>query len=322
MILTRDNYYSLEADREYMSCSQYQKFQECEAKAMAILEGRWVEEEREAFLVGNYFHTAFESEEAHHEFILEHEDVIFKKAKKAAKLDDVPEKYAPYAQADQMIEVARKDPLIRSLIDMPGENEKIMTGKIYGVPWRIRLDKYVPDGRLIIDWKTCADINELRWSDAMREKVSFIDAFSYMMRAAVYTEVERQNAQKDADATFLIVAISKQKYPDKDVFMLNHRSRYDYELAQIKEKLPYFQAIKEGHMVPKRCGCCDYCRSTKVLQEIKPYYVLMPEFRGEKDDEYSSVRGQVPVLDNAPTAGGMDNVPAVPEADPVGAPLE
>jgi hypothetical protein len=104
--------------------------------------------------------------------------------------------------------------------------------------------------------------------------------------------------------------------------MLNHRSRYDYELAQIKEKLPYYQAIKEGHMVPKRCGYCDYCRATKVLQEIKPYYVLNPEFRGERDDEYSSLRGAGTVLDNAPPAGDMDDVPAMPEADPVGASLE
>ena len=64
MLLTRDNYYTPEADQEYFSCSQYQSFCECEAKAMAKIEGRWQDEPTEALLVGNYFHTYFEGPEA------------------------------------------------------------------------------------------------------------------------------------------------------------------------------------------------------------------------------------------------------------------
>lgn len=284
MVLTADNYYTPEADREYMSCSQYQRFCECEAKAMAVLEGRWVEEKREALLVGNYFHTAMESPEAHEAFIQEHYDDIFKKAKKK---DAPPEKYAPYVQADNMIAVARRDPLIASLLKMPGENEKIVTGALFGVPWRGRFDKYVANGRLIIDYKTVSNISELRWSDELRAKVTFIDSYGYMMRAAVYTELEKQVAGSTEDANFIIVAISKQDYPDKEALLLNHRQRYDYELQQIKDRIGTIQAVKGGRMKPKRCGRCDYCRATKQLQEIRPYYVLMPEFREGREDEYS-----------------------------------
>ena len=290
MELTRDNYYTPEADREYMSCSQYQSFCECEAKAMAKLEGRWTDPDKEAFLVGNYFHTFFEGAEAHAQFIQEHFDEIFKtkviKGKKGEPDQTVVTgKYAPYEQADKMIEVAQNDPLIRSLIDLPGENEKIMTGELWGVPWRIRLDKYVPDGRMIIDWKTVANISELKWSEAMHEKVTFIDAYGYMMRAAVYTEIEKQNAHSNEDAPFIIVAISKQDYPDKEALYLNHRQRYDYELEQIRKRLGMIQMIKAGRIKPKRCGCCDYCRATKVLTAIRPYYTLMPDFREEKEDD-------------------------------------
>ena len=290
MELTRDNYYTPEADREYMSCSQYQSFCECEAKAMAKLEGRWTDPDKEAFLVGNYFHTFFEGPEAHEQFIQENFDKIFKtkviKGKKGEPDQTVVTgKYAPYEQADKMIEVAQNDPLIMSLIDLPGENEKIMTGELWGVPWRIRLDKYVPDGRMIIDWKTVANISELKWSEAMHEKVTFIDAYGYMMRAAVYTEIEKQNAHSSEDAPFIIVAISKQDYPDKEALYLNHRQRYDYELEQIKKRLGMIQMIKAGRIKPKRCGCCDYCRATKVLSAIRPYYTLMPDFREEKEDD-------------------------------------
>lgn len=290
MELTRENYYTPNADWEYMSCSQYQAWNECEARELAKLQGRWVEEEKEAFLVGNYFHTHFESPEAHEQFCNEHFDKIFKTKTIKGKggMPDqtvVTGKYAPYEQADKMIAVAEGDELIRSLLDIPGENEMIMHGQLFGVPWRIRLDKYVSDGRMIIDYKTVANISELRWSNEMREKVTFIDAYGYMMRAAVYSEIEKQNAQSDKDPNFLIIAISKQDYPDKEVLMLNHRQRYDYELEKIKERLPMIQMIKEGRAKPKRCGFCDYCRATKKLYAIKPYYSLMPDFREEREDD-------------------------------------
>lgn len=197
MDLTRDNYYTPEADWAYMSCSQYQGWCECEAKQMAKLQGRWVDEPKEAFLVGNYFHTHFEGPEAHEQFCQEHFEEIYKTKTlkdKATGLETVVAtgKRAAYEQADKMIQTAERDPLIRSLLDLPGENEMIMTGKLFGVPWRIRVDKYAPDGRLIIDYKTVANINELKWSSELHEKVTFIDAYGYMMRAAVYSEIEKQ----------------------------------------------------------------------------------------------------------------------------------
>lgn len=290
MELTRENYYTPDVDWEYMSCSQYQAWNECEARELAKLQGRWADEEKEAFLVGNYFHTHFESQEAHEQFCNDHFDKIFKtktvKGKGGEPDTVVPTgKYAPYVQADKMIKVAESDELIQSLLALPGENEMIMHGELFGVPWRIRLDKYVPDGRMIIDYKTVANIGELKWSDELHEKVTFIDAYGYMMRAAVYSEIEKQNAQSDKDPNFIIIAISKQDYPDKEVLMLNHRQRYDYELGKIKERLPMIQAIKEGRVKPKRCGYCDYCRATKKLYAIKPYYALMPEFREPLEDD-------------------------------------
>ena len=57
MILTPENYFSPEADREYMSVSQYKSFLKCEAAAYAELTGEWQREEKEAFLVGHYVHA-------------------------------------------------------------------------------------------------------------------------------------------------------------------------------------------------------------------------------------------------------------------------
>ena len=313
MELTRDNYYTPEADWEYMSCSQYQGWCECEAKQLAKLEGRWVDEPKEAFLVGNYFHTHFEGPEAHEQFCQENFDSIFKTKTTKAQGTVITGKYAPFEQADKMIVVAEKDPLIKSLLDLPGENEMIMHGQLFGVPWRIRVDKYVPDGRLVIDYKTVANINELKWSNELREKVTFIDAYGYMMRAAVYSEIEKQYAGESTDPHFIIIAISKQDYPDKDVLELNHRQRYDYELEQIKERIQHIQRVKDGSLKPTRCGYCDYCRATKRLFSIRPYFKLMPEFREGREEDYAADEGKV--LADTQEAGTVGDMPSVPSAD-------
>ena len=66
MILTQENYYSTEADREYMSVSQYKEFcgtfgqTACEARAMAELNDEWGKKKTKALLVGSYVDAYFE----------------------------------------------------------------------------------------------------------------------------------------------------------------------------------------------------------------------------------------------------------------------
>ena len=66
MILTAENYYSSEADREYLSVSQYKSFcgslahSGCEAKAMSQLMENWIEEKSTPLLVGSYVDAYFE----------------------------------------------------------------------------------------------------------------------------------------------------------------------------------------------------------------------------------------------------------------------
>lgn len=287
MQLNRDNYYTRKADQEYMSCSQYQDFLKCEAAAMAKLQGRYMPSPSEALIVGNYFHSKMESEEAHQEFCREHFEDIFKtKIDKKSGEIVITGKKAPYETADKMLATCFSDPLIKLLIDMPGENEVIMTGFLFGCDWKVRLDKYSRDKRLIIDWKTCADINKTEYNPTLGERESFVEALGYLMRAAVYSEIEKQNTGSAEDPNFVIVAVSKQDPPDKDALLLNHRQRYDYELEQVKKKMARILSVKMGREKPRRCGACEYCRSTKVLKKIRPYYTLNPKFREECEEEY------------------------------------
>ena len=54
MDLNKKNYYSNEADWQYMSVSQFKTFQECEAATLAKLKEEWSpESDPTALLVGN-----------------------------------------------------------------------------------------------------------------------------------------------------------------------------------------------------------------------------------------------------------------------------
>jgi hypothetical protein len=308
--LTAENYYSVEADREYMSCSQYDSFaMQCEAAALAQLQYRYKRPETPAFLVGNYFHSAMESEEAHEAFCEAHFDEIYKtKTVKPSKANGLLEprievvgKYADFEQADKMLEVARNTPQIKRLIDMPGINEVIMTGKLFDeFPFKVRFDKYIPPEkgsaiRTIIDWKTTADIWAAEWNDELQSRVSFIRNFGYVRRAAVYLEIEKQATGLTDPAAFMIVAISKHKdFPDKELINMNSQQELDLALEQMYGNLTRIRNIKMGLVKPKRCGRCAYCRSTKKITNILSFYQLDPGERPPREDEYDELLTENP----------------------------
>lgn len=289
-VLTDENYYSREAEIAYMSCSQYQSFCKCEAATLARLHGVWEPKGKsDALLQGNYFHSYMESQEVFQKFCDEHFSEIYKtKVDKKTGEIIITGKYAPFVKLDEMIQIAMEQPFVKLALSWKGENEKFMIGEIGGVQWRMKMDRYC-DGRRIIDWKTSADIRSLSYNPQTGQRETFIEEYGYMMRAAVYGEIERQNVGADTYPDFIIFAITKQDPPDKETISLNDDSRWELELERVKERLPRFQQLKEGHIQPKRCGQCEYCRSTKMADKIIHYTDLMPQYRmdnPEYDDFY------------------------------------
>lgn len=71
MVLTAENYYSQEANEEYMSVSQFKDFcgtygkMPCEFTAMEKLKGRWEEPKSKALMVGSYVDSYFEGSFKH-----------------------------------------------------------------------------------------------------------------------------------------------------------------------------------------------------------------------------------------------------------------
>lgn len=238
MILTNDNYYSSEANQEYMSVSQYKDFLRCEAMAMASIRGEWVRPATTALLVGSYIDSWFEG--TLEDFLLGHPEIF--------KRDGTLK--ADYIQAQELIEFATKDPKFMDY--MAGKKQVILTRKLFGTPWKIKIDSYHP-GRMIVDGKVMRSMERIMGK-------SFVEHWGYDLQMAIYSEVEGNDLE-----TYLAV-ITKQDPPDKEVIHIPRWRREDI-LDDVGKQMPHILDVKRGIVAPTRCEVCEYCRTTKMISE-------------------------------------------------------
>lgn len=303
LLLTDENYYTPAADQAYMSCSQYSSFvgvaddAPCPARAMAKILGNFQDKPRDAFTQGNYFHTALEGDAAHKAFCEAHFDEIFKTKEKTVQratkdrpaiketVTDGP--YAAYAQLDDCLRTVRSDGSFQRLLEADGENEVILSGEVFGVPWRIRCDKIIYKNHIIVDWKTCASLNQLHYSAEKKDRVTFVEYYGYLMRAAVYMEIYRQNF--GVKPSFVLGCVTKQEFPAKGIYVIHPEidgAVLQYELDKIQGNLPRIMPVKNRETAPRRCGFCEYCRKTAKDSTPLPWYMLDP--RNATQPEYDN----------------------------------
>lgn len=237
MILTNENYYSTEANLQYMSVSQFKQFQKCEAAAMAQIRGEWNQPPTTALLVGSYIDAWFEG--TLDEWKQLHPEIYT--AKGTLKAD--------FQQAERIIEFVKKDALFMRY--MSGEKQRIFTRELFGTPWKIKIDSYHPDK--IVDLKIMRSMERIMGK-------SFVEHWGYDLQMAVYSAVEGRDL-----ATYLAVA-TKQDIPDKEIISIPRWRRVEL-LSEIERALPRILRVKFGETPPHRCGVCEYCRTTKVLTE-------------------------------------------------------
>ena len=260
--LTKANYHSNEANFEYMSRGQYKSFLDCEAKEIAKLSGAWVDEPSIALEVGSYTHSW--NDGTRREFVASHPGMFTQKL--TLKAD--------YLIADKMIATLERDEL--AMYCLEGEKEVIITAQMFGATWKVMLDVQNNERRRIVDLKTTKSITEKVWDEETRKKVSFVEAYNYPLQSCLYTEGERIAMGREPGdySEFLIVAVSKEKTPDKAIINMTDNARLIEELGKVEANMPRILAVKSGEVDPIRCEDCDYCRSTKVLSGAIHYSEL------------------------------------------------
>lgn len=266
MELNNENYFSPEANLEYMSASQFKDFMKCEKDAIAKIIGETVEEPSKAMLVGSYVDAYFSGEMD--EFKVKNPQ-IFKKDGTLLK---------DFEKANEIIAAIESDELLMQYLN--GKHQVIMTGEINGVKFKIKVDSLLPD--CIVDQKIMSSIQELIWveKDGHNVKVDFVEAFGYDIQGAIYQEIVRQNTGKKLP--FVLAVTTKEENPDKALIEID-QYYLDKALKLVQELAPHYDLVKQGVVKPVGCGKCPSCRIGLKVQGIVSYETLFNKVRVEKD---------------------------------------
>ena len=252
MKLNEDNYFSHEADIEYMSVSQFKNFRGsygipgCEAYAMAVLNGEYEEPPSTAMLVGSYVDAYFEG--SLERFKRKNPGIFTLKGGLKAE----------FSKANDMIERVEKDEVFMGY--MSGEKQVIMEGELFGAKWKIKIDSYIPDVA-IVDLKVMKTLTKTEYVRDIGH-LDFIRYWGYDIQGAVYQEIVRQNTGKRIP--FFIAGISKETVTNYEVIHVNDVF-LDEAMRTVEFNMPHVLDVKTGKEPPERCGRCNYCISTKKL---------------------------------------------------------
>ncbi|MGF7046356.1 hypothetical protein J2T13_000832 [Paenibacillus sp. DS2015] len=271
MKLTKSNYFSQEANRHYMSNSQFKSFLPsyggCEAQAMAKINGEYEDPPNKAFEVGHYVHAW--NEGTLDDFKANNPNLYASTGKTAGQ----PK--TEFKHCNKMIEILESDPLV--LKALAGRKEVIMTAELFGIPWKVMLDSYQPilgeDTGIFADLKTSKEMGGKFWNTEMGVYENFIHHYGYTIQMALYAEVERLVSGRENWLLPHMVIVTKQDPPDHEIIY------FDYDVIEqslhiVGKHIERVKAVKSGMVEPTRCDKCAYCRGTKKIKKIKHFSEL------------------------------------------------
>lgn len=271
--LTNDNYFQ---DERYMSVSSWKKFNKCELQGTLP----FTEDYNASMLVGSYVDeyvsgTLDQFKEAHPELFVtkfvQNETTIqeiqkqdpsyitrngtFVASKKTEAMEKFPMYFteevrlkAEFKQADEICKYIDSKPRLQKFLG--GEKQTIMVGEIEGVPFKIKMDSYIPD-KLIADLKIMRSV-----TNSQGDYVDFITPWGYDVQMACYQEVVRQNTGKQLPC--YIVAVTKEE-PINSVVIQIPQDVLDRALYQVQSTVRDYYDIKQGRKTANGCGKCKAC---------------------------------------------------------------
>lgn len=271
MKLTKSNYYSLEANRHYMSVSQFKSFLPsfggCEAQAMATINGEYERPSVTAFMEGHYIHAW--NEGTLDEFKANNPELYSSRGTTAGQLK------ANFQHCNKMISALENDPLVMKAL--AGEKEVIMTAELFGIPWKIMMDSYQPEIEpevgIFADLKALKEMDGKWWNKDAQCYENFLDHYGYTIQMAVYTEIEKRRTGRKEWLIPHMVIVTKQDPPDHEIIY------FDYDVIEsslqiVRNNIERVKAVKSGKVEPERCEKCEYCRETKVIKQIRHFAEL------------------------------------------------
>lgn len=288
LVLTPENYYSAQANQQYMSVSQFKDFAgtqahgSCELAALSRMAGTLDEQPTTALLVGSYIDAYFEG--ALDDFVHDNMDLLCTKASVKRYLEGKGELelLSDFRKADAIIERVSRDKLFMSYT--AGDTQRIMTADVLGVPWKIKMDFYF-DGDKIVDLKVVRDAKPI-WAPLLYRKTDFIHYWGYDVQGAVYQKVVEEVTGKRLP--FYVAYVTKEDVTDFNVVEVT-QPHLDKAMGFVAEHLPHVMAVRSGVVQPSACNQCEFCRANKVLTSPISIDDLMPAQAQEDADDGSAL---------------------------------
>lgn len=268
--LTDENYYSLEANEKFCSASQWKSFMgcpaipSCEARAMAEIRGEYVREVTNALYEGQILDTLWElndlPEEEQAKIIAQRfPDCVSTRGDTKGQL-----KYE-FRKVMNMYQRTLRDEFFCQL--MSGQKQTIMTGTIEGLPFKIKMDSFVP-GVCITDLKTTENCsrNMRKYVPDSGNRETFVRYWGYDTQLAIYREIVRQTTGDTLRC--YIAAVDKKSHPLPQTIEIDPKI-LDEALDIVKRNTWKVIGLKSGEIeAVERCEECDYCRDTYKCKPI------------------------------------------------------
>ena len=269
MKVTKENYFSKEASKEFNGVSQFKSFTGgCSAKEMDKLNGKLEEGKVKAFMQGHYVHAWSEGNGALEKFRENNPEMFYKSDK------DKPVKERRLLKTFQICEsmIDRLESFDLVTEYLTGEKEIVIEFELYGQKWKSMIDVVNLEEGRFVDLKTTRGIDRKYWNDDFSEKVSFVEKYNYPLQMAVYQKA--LYAKYGVKLHPFIVAVDKSDIPDVAIIDMEDEERFEKELAYVEEHIESVNMIKAGLIEPTRCEKCDYCKSTKKIDRVISYKEL------------------------------------------------
>lgn len=256
MFLDYTNYFSKEADMEYMSVSQFKLFKECEAKALATINGLESAVHKEAFIEGQLFEALVSGDKQL--FIAQHPELISSRGATAGQIK------SNYAKVISAAEKFNSQDFFVNIVEKC-EKQVVLTAEFCDVKVKCAIDLFDKMTNSIYDIKCMKDFKE-QWSKEEKAYQPWYYVYDYVLQLAVYREIVKQNFGEPLQVG--LIAATKEDSPDVEALSFSF-DLLDLEFEKFKNKIKRYDFIKKGHIKPIQCGCCDYCKSRKNIREFE-----------------------------------------------------
>lgn len=230
------------AERDHLSFSALKQFCECEEAAVV-----GYRKESKAFLEGQIFEAAVT--DTLKQFLIEHEDDKDKFFRKDGIIR------SEFANAINAANRLRADENICAIIDRCLK-QVAFTGEINGIPFVGIVDLYDSETNCCYDLKFMRNFGNI-WNSEQRYYESWQYAYKYDWQAAIYRHLTKGCTQH-------LIAATKETVPDVGFWQFSNEY-LDKLIPVIGVHAEEFWSVVQGERQPKRCGKCDYCKSTKKL---------------------------------------------------------